>query len=147
MTLRIDHVSGAAAILTGVIVFAISGELPVGSMSFPGAGMMPKLLCVLMILFGIVLVARAGASKPFAGVNWSDAPHALIVFAITVLAVTFYTTLGFIISMALMLTALVAFERRPLHYAALYGICISVASYALFTMVLKSPLERGLLGF
>lgn len=147
MTLRIDHITGAAAILIGVAVFAISGELPVGSMSFPGAGMMPKLLCGLMILFGIALIARAADSKPFSDVNWTDLPHALIVLAIATLAVAFYTTLGFIISMALMLTALVAYERQPLHYAALYGIGVSVASYALFTIVLKSPLERGLFGF
>ena len=147
MTFRIDHISGAAAILIGVTVFAISGDLPVGSMSFPGAGMMPKLLCGLMILFGIVLITRAGGSKPFSDVNWSDLPHALIVFAVAMLAVAFYSTLGFIISMALMLTALVAYERQPLRYAALYGICVSVASYALFTHVLKSPLERGLFGF
>jgi len=147
VTLRIDHISGAVAILIGVAVFAISGDLPVGSMSFPGAGMMPKLLCVLMILFGLVLIARAGASKPFSEVNWSDLPHALIVFAIATLAVACYSTLGFIISMALMLTALVAYERQPLHYAALYGVAVSVSSYALFTHVLKAPLERGLFGF
>jgi hypothetical protein len=147
VTLRIDHISGAAAILTGIVVFTISGELPVGSLSFPGAGMMPKLLCGLMILFGAVLIARAGASKPFSEIGWNDLPHALIVFAIAFAAVAFYTTLGFIISMALMLTALVAFERQPLHYAALYGICVSISSYVLFTMVLKSPLERGLFGF
>ena len=147
MTLRTDHISGAAAILTGIVVFAISGELPIGSMSFPGAGMMPKLLCGLMILFGIVLIIRAGASKPFSEVSWGDLPHALIVFAIAFAAVAFYTTLGFIISMALMLTALVAYERQPLYYAALYGVCVSVASYTLFTVVLKSPLERGLFGF
>ena len=147
MNLRIDHISGAAAVLTGVIVFAISGELPIGSLSFPGAGMMPKLLCILMILFGAVLIARGGANKPFSEIGWSDLPHALIVFTITVLAVAFYTTLGLIISMALMLTALVAFERKPLLHAAIYGVCISVASYALFTMVLRSPLERGLVGF
>jgi hypothetical protein len=147
VTLRIDHISGMAAILTGVIVFAISGELPVGSLSFPGTGMMPKLLCGLMILFGAVLIARGGESKPFYEIGLGDLPHALIVFTITFLAVAFYTTLGFILSMALMLTAFVAFERKPLLHAAIYGVCVSVASYALFTMVLKSPLERGLLGF
>ncbi len=147
MILRIDHVSGAAAILIGIGVFAISGELPVGSMSFPGAGMMPKLLCGLMVIFGVALIARAGASKPFSETSWSDLPHGLIVFVTTALAVALYTTLGFIISMALMLTALVAYERQPLHYASLYGIAVSVSSYALFTHFLKAPLERGLFGF
>ena len=147
MTLRLDHVSGAAAILLGIAVFAISGDLPFGHWSFPGAGMMPKLLCGLMILLGAVLVARAGASKPLSETNWADLPHAMTVFLIAAFAVAFYTTLGFIISIALMLTALVAYERQPLHYAAIYGVTVSVASYALFVHVLKTPLERGLFGF
>jgi hypothetical protein len=145
--LRTDHISGAVAVIAGVGIFAISGELPVGSWSSPGAGMMPKLLCAFMVLFGIMLIARANDSKPFAETSWSDGAHAASVFAIGCIAVAFYTTLGFIISMALMLAALVAFERKPLIYAALYGISISVGSYALFTIVLKSPLERGLFGF
>jgi hypothetical protein len=147
VTLRTDHVSGAAAILLGITVFAISGDLPFGHWSFPGAGMMPKLLCGLMILLGMVLIARAGASKPLSETNWADLPHAMTVFLIAAFAVAFYTTLGFVISIALMLTALVAYERQPLHYAAIYGVAVSVASYALFTHVLKTPLERGLLGF
>jgi len=147
VTLRIDHVSGAAAILLGAGVFAISGDLPFGRWSFPGAGMMPKLLCGLLILLGMALIARAGTSRPLAETSWSDLPHAAIVFAVAAIAVGFYTTLGFIISMALLLTALVAYERQPIHYAAIYGIAISVASYALFTHVLKTPLERGLFGF
>ena len=147
MIFRSDHVSGAVAILLGIAVFAISADLPFGKWSFPGAGMMPKLLCGLLILLGIVLIARAGASKPLPETGWADLPHAMIVFAITTLAVAFYTTLGFIISIALMLTMLVAYERRPLHYAAIYGVVISVASYTLFVHVLKTPLERGLFGF
>jgi hypothetical protein len=36
---RTDHVAGAAAIILGLLVFALSGDLPFGSLSFPGAGM------------------------------------------------------------------------------------------------------------
>jgi hypothetical protein len=32
-------------------------------------------------------------------------------------------------------------------HAALFGASVSVATYALFTMVLRTPLPRGLLGF
>ena len=52
MTLRTDHIAGAAAIIIGIVVLAFSGDLPFGSLSFPGAGMWPKLICVLMIGLG-----------------------------------------------------------------------------------------------
>ena len=79
MTLRSDHVAGAAFVIFAVAVFALSGDLPFGSLSSPGAGMMPKLLLVLMIVFGIALLFGAAASQPFAEIDWSDRNHALLV--------------------------------------------------------------------
>ena len=147
MTLRADHVAGGAAIAAAVAVLAVSGDLPFGTLAFPGAGMMPKLVCALMILFGAILVARGGASAPFSDIGWSDLPHAARVLAITAAAVALYTTLGFIVTMSLLLFALIAFEGRNLLAAAAYSVGVSLLTYALFTLVLKSPLEQGILGF
>ena len=58
-----------------------------------------------------------------------------------------YTTLGFILTMSLMLFALIAFEGRNLVAAAVYSVGISLVTYGLFTVVLKSPLDQGILGF
>ena len=43
--------------------------------------------------------------------------------------------------------AFIAFEGRNLIVAAVYSLGISLVTYALFTIVLKSPLEQGILGF
>ena len=51
MTLRADHVAGVFFIGFGIVVFAVSGDLPFGTLSSPGAGMMPKLMAGLMIAF------------------------------------------------------------------------------------------------
>ncbi len=147
MTLRADHVAGGAAIIAALAVYAASGDLPFGTLAFPGAGMMPKLVCGMLILFGVTLVMRAPASAPFADIGWSDLSHAIRVFAITAIAVALYTTLGFIITMSLMMFALIAFEGRNLIAAAAYSAGISLVTYLLFTYTLKSPLEQGVLGF
>jgi hypothetical protein len=147
MILRADHVAGGIAIAAAVAVLAVSGDLPVGTLAFPGAGMMPKLICVLMILFGVLLIARAELSPPFAEINWSDLPHAVRVLAVTAAAVALYTTLGFIITMSLMLFVLIALEGRNLVAAAAFSLGVSLSTYALFTVALKTPLEQGLFGF
>ncbi len=147
MTLRSDHVAGAAVVVGGLIVWALSGDLPTGRLSMPGAGMMPKLLCALLVLFGLILILRGHDSVPFADISWSDLGHAVPVMAITAVAVALYTTLGFVLSMSLMLFALLCLERRNIAAAAAYSAGISVATYFLFTVVLKSPLEQGLLPF
>src|SRR3954454_11416601 len=99
MTLRSDHVAGGAAILSGVIVLAVSGELPVGSLSFPGAGLWPKLLAVLMMLFGLALIVGARDGEPLSAIRWGDWQHALPVLLIAAAAIALYATLGFILSM------------------------------------------------
>ena len=147
MIVRTDHVAGAAAIILGLLVLALSGDLPFGSLSFPGAGMWPKLICVLMIVLGILLLARAGASSPVAEIDWRNLRHAAIVTAATAAAIALYPTLGFILSIGLLLAGLTLLERGNPLFAVIYGAGISVAVYALFTILLKSPLERGLIGF
>src|SRR5262249_18579661 len=113
VTLRSDHIAGGVFVAFGVLVFALSGDLPLGTLSFPGAGMMPKLVAGLLIVFGLLLVLRANESAPVATVPWSDLPHAARVVAITAAVIALYQTLGFLVTMALLLFALTfGTERR-----------------------------------
>ena len=130
------------------MVFALSGELPFGSLSAPGAGMMPKLAAGLMMVFAALLVLGARASEPVARLDWSDRGHAALVVLITAAAAAAYRPLGFLITMALLLFALlVVLERRHMLVAAVYSVLLTLFAYWLFGKALKSPLERGLLWF
>jgi hypothetical protein len=148
MILRRDHIAGCLFVLAALGVLVLSGDLPVGSMAMPGAGMMPKLVLGLMIAFGLVLMLRAGESPPIATVSWADLPHAIQVVVLAAVAVALYTVLGFVITLSLLLfSLLVVVERRPLVPAAAFSIGVTVFAYFLFATVLKSPLPHGLLGF
>ena len=146
--IRSDHVAGAAFIMLGVGVFAVSGDLPFGRLSAPGAGMMPKLLAGLMMLFAALIIASAAHSGEFAGIDWSDRGHAALLVVITAAAVAAYRPLGFLIAMALLVFALlVVIERRNALIAAGYSIGLTLFAYWLFGKALKAPLERGILWF
>ena len=148
MILRADHVAGGAFILFGVAVFAISGDLPFGRLSAPGAGMMPKLMTGLMILFGALVIANAASGPKLSEIDFGDRWHALMLVLITAAAVALYRPLGFLITMSLLVfTLLVVVERRNLLIAAAYSIGLTLFAYWLFGKALKSPLERGLLWF
>ena len=148
MILRADHVAAGAFVVFGVAVFAISGDLPFGSLSMPGAGMMPKLMAGLLILFAIMTFAGGRESRPFAEIEWSNLTHALLLVAITAVAVSLYTLLGFLLTMSLLVFALLTIvERRNPLYAAAYAIGLTLFAYWLFGKALKAPLERGILGF
>ena len=64
--LRRDHIAGGVFVAVGLLVLAMSGDLPFGTLASPGAGMMPKLLLVLVIGFGALLMLRARESPPLA---------------------------------------------------------------------------------
>ena len=148
MTLRIDHVAGGLFVVFGIGVFLMSGDLPVGSLALPGAGMMPKLVLGLMIIFGLGLLARGGASPPLSEIDWSDRTHALCLIVAAALATAHYTTLGFVLTMSLLLFGLTtAVERRPLIPALAFSVGTALVAFLLFSWFLKSPLPRGPFGF
>ena len=144
MTLRADHVAGAAFVVFGALIVALSGDLPFGQLSMPGSGFLPKIVAALMILFGLALVLRARESELYSTISWTDGKHAAMVTAITALAIGFYTVLGFIITMTLMMvTLLVVIERRNPLYAGGYAVAIVLTTYAAFEYLLKTPMPES----
>ena len=148
MTLRADHVAGAFFIGFGLLVLALSGDLPTGNLSMPGSGFLPKIVAVLTIFFGVVLAVRANESKVFATLTWDDAKHAAMVVAITAAGIAVFEWLGFLTTNVLLIFALlVVIERRRLLPASVYSVGVVLATYVLFVYVLKTPLGTGPLGF
>jgi hypothetical protein len=148
MILRRDHVAGLAFVAAGGLVYALSGSLPWGSLSMPGAGMMPKLVLGTMIAFGLMLMMRGSASPPIARIDWSDLGHALCVIIAAALATALYTTLGFVLTISLLLFGLTAaIERKPPLRALAFSVATALLAYFLFSSLLKAPLPRGPIGF
>jgi hypothetical protein len=141
MILRRDHIAGGAFAVASALVLIMSGDLPFGTLASPGAGMMPKLLLVLLIGFGAILIVRAGGSPPLAEIEWNDIRHAATVIGLSAVATAVYTTIGFVLSMSLLMFVLLYFvERRMLWRAAVVSVGVTVGSYLLFNTLLKSPL-------
>jgi hypothetical protein len=148
MTLRADHVAGSAFVLFGLLVFWLSRDLPVGSLSVPGSGFMPKILATLLTTFGGSLIVRSADSPPFADIKWNDFTHAALVIVITALAILAYTWLGFVVTISLLLFCLlVIIERKSLLFAGLYSVSVAVLTYVAFAWGLKAPLPTWSLGF
>jgi hypothetical protein len=143
MNLRTDHVAGAAFVVFGLGVIALSGDLPTGQLSMPGSGFLPKIVATLTIIFGLTLIVRAGESVPFSDIAWNDGKHAVMVTVITAVAIALYEVLGFIITMMLMMAALlIVVERRNPLRAAIYCVAVVLFTYVSFAYGLKTPLPE-----
>ena len=143
MNLRADHVAGGAFVVFGLAVIALSGDLPTGQLSMPGSGFLPKIVAAMTILFGLVLILRAGESGPFSDISWDDGKHAVLVIIITAAAIALYEHLGFVVTMGLMMIALlIVIERRNPIRAGIYCIAIVLFTYVSFVYGLKTPLPE-----
>jgi hypothetical protein len=145
---RRDHVAGGAFVGAGALVLAVSGDLPFGTLSSPGAGMLPTLVVALMMGFGLILLVQARRSPFLREVDWTDLPHAVRVAILAAAAVAAFTALGFALTAALLLFTLIFFiERRPFLPALAFSIVATATVYTLFSLLLRTPLPRGLVGF
>ena len=143
MTLRADHVAGAAFIVFGLLVLALSDDLPTGQLSMPGSGFLPKIIATMTIIFGAALALRARESVPYSDLDWGDGKHAALVTVITAAAVYLYTWLGFIITMVLLMMALLlVVERRNPVRAGIYSAAVVLFTYVCFAWLLKTPLPE-----
>jgi hypothetical protein len=148
MILRTDHIAGAFFVGVGLLVIALSGDLPVGSMSSPGAGFLPNIVAVLTLGFGVILMLRAAESETLTKLDWSDLTHAAMVIFAVGAAATLFLWLGYLITMALMMFGLlVIVERRKALPAAAYSLSVVTVTYLIFEYVLKAPLVRGPFGY
>jgi hypothetical protein len=148
MRLHRDHIAGGAFVAAGALILTLSRDLPFGTLASPGAGMMPTLVIVLMMIFGLILVLRGGASPPLDSIEGADLWHAARVVAVTAAGVAVYQSLGFIASMSLLLFVFIfAIERQPILRAALFSIGVTALAYLIFDTLLKAPLPRGLIWF
>ena len=148
MILRADHVAGATFVGIGLLIFALSSDLPAGRLSMPGSGFLPKIIAALLVLFGAALVLRAKESEAFNAIGWGDLPHALQVIAIAAAGIALYTKAGFLLALFLMIAALlIVIERRNPLRAGIYTACVVVITFVGFEYVLKTPMPNGPWGF
>jgi hypothetical protein len=129
------------------LVFALSGDLPFGSLAFPGAGFLPKVIATVLIALGALLALGGAQTKRWQDLGWGDLKHALPVLAITIAAVALYNRLGFIIVLPVMIFALLTLvERKRLLPSALYALVVTFVAYAMF-VALRAPIPASPFGY
>ena len=74
--MTVDRASGAFLILLGLFVVWERRVLPLGTASQPGPGYVPLILALLLLIFGVLLIAQGKGSKPLRTLTWDEAPHA-----------------------------------------------------------------------
>lgn len=146
--MTIDRVSGAFLVLVGLFVVWERRVLPLGTASRPGPGYVPLLLAVLLIILGLILIARGKQAKELRSVSWTEAPHALAILGCCVFVSLFMETIGYRLTLLLTLGFLFGYVERIKPWLTLVlTMGFSLGTFWLFDSLLRVPLPRGEWGF
>jgi putative tricarboxylic transport membrane protein len=143
----IDRVAGVALVILSIAVLVASRALPFGTLRTPGPAFTPVVLALLLLLFGVLLVAIRGGSERFMTLQWHEWRHAVAI----VIAVVFFAwaleRLGYRLTVAAVLVFLLGvMERKSVLFTLVFALCVAWASFFLFSTLLRVPLPRGPLG-
>ena len=146
--LTTDRVAGAALTLFGLFVIWESRTLPLGTLRNPGPAFLPIALALLLAGFGGVIVALGARAPRLGDVGGQGWRHAVAIFAACGFAALALERIGYRPTVTITLLFLVGVvERRPAPVAIGMALGLALATFFLFSTVLRVPLPRGPLGF
>jgi len=146
--MTIDRLSGAFLLLLGLFVAWERRVLPLGTTSQPGPGYVPLILALLLIILGAILLVQGKGAKPLREISWSEAPHAVAILGCCLFITLFMETIGYRLTMVVVLGFLFGFmERLKIWLALALTLSFAFGTFWLFDSLLRVPLPRGGWGF
>ena len=149
-------------LLTSVLMLAFGIFFLIQARSIPqkiesdvGSGYVPSFICICMIVVAAAkLIITLTRKDPFDDVKeegLGSTTGGVVTILIMLVYMLLFEPLGFIVSSALFLFALINWfansENRNLPLFAVISVVMPVAIAALFVYVIKMPLPKGLIGF
>lgn len=145
---RSDVVLGGVAVLLGVAVYLGSLNFPHMADGWPGPGLFPRILGVLLALFGAVVVVEA--FRPHESRELSYQPANIVKAGLVLVSVAIYVAvvqrLGFLPTATLLLVGLMLMLNVRLRVALPASVAVALLCVLLFEKVLRVPLPPGILG-
>jgi putative tricarboxylic transport membrane protein len=145
---RSEAFLGGAVALLGAAVFLHSMSFPPQQGGWPGPGLFPQILAVLLVCFGGAVTVQAVRSTNTAVVSYE--PAAMLKAAVILVAIAIYITVvqrvGFLITASVVTGGLMLLLGVKIRIAVPAGIGVAVLCVVLFERVLRVPLPPGILG-
>jgi uncharacterized membrane protein YphA (DoxX/SURF4 family) len=149
--LTTDRVAGGALLLIGLFTVweSLLGarRLPLGTIRNPGPAYVPVLLAILLILFGLIIVAMGVRAPRMSSVRWHEWRHAAGILVSCMFAALALERLGYRVTLTVVLFGLLfALERKSLWFATVFALALANGTFFVFDTMLRVPLPRGPFG-
>jgi putative tricarboxylic transport membrane protein len=144
-----ERVYGLMVLALGMAILWQGRNLSFGSFRNPGSGLFPSLIAGMIIILSLCLVIfpprRESTGRTFSS---KAVARIAVVFVTLLLYAFFLELLGFLVVSFVTTTLLFAvFGSHKYGLAVLRAIVLTGLAYALFEILLKSNLPKGVLGF
>ncbi|HYE90512.1 MAG TPA: tripartite tricarboxylate transporter TctB family protein [Terriglobales bacterium] len=146
--MTIDRVGGGALVLLALFTLWESRKLPLGTLQNPGPSYVPVLLALLLLGFGLVVIAMGRGSDGVTSVGWGEWRHAIAILGCLAFMALALERLGYRITIFVALAFLLGVvERRSVVTTTVFAVAFSGLSFYLFATVLRVQLPRSPWGF
>lgn len=147
--MRVDRIAGVFLFgLSAYVIMHTYMSLPLGSHSNPGPGYFPMLLGIVVAILALVILVQGRRSLAFRDLRWPGFTHGAGIAACCIFAILAMESLGYRITMLLILLFLFGvLERLKIWLALVLSGGLTLGTYGLFHILLNVPLPIGVLGF
>ncbi|HEY7649170.1 MAG TPA: tripartite tricarboxylate transporter TctB family protein [Methylomirabilota bacterium] len=147
-SLTTDRVAGVVLAAFAVIVLWESRTLPFGTLREPGAGAVPILLALTLLVCSLAVVGGGARASPVGAVRWTEWRHAVAILGACVFMALALERLGYRLTILVTLFALLSLvEKKGWVVSAVFAVVFSLGSHYLFNTLLRVPMPQGPFGF
>jgi hypothetical protein len=147
-SLTTDRVAGVVLAAFAIFVLWESRTLPFGTIRDPGAGAVPVLLALTLLVCSVTVVLSGAAAHPVAAIPWTEWRHAVAIIGACVFMALALERLGYRLTILVALLALVILvEGKGWVVGTVFAVGFSLCSYYLFNTLLRVPMPQGPFGF
>ena len=137
-------------VLAAFAIFVLweSRTLPFGTIRDPGAGAVPVLLALILLVCSVAVVLGGAAAHPVAAIPWTEWRHAVAILGACAFMALALERLGYRLTIFVALLALVILvEEKGWVVGTVFAVGFSLCSYYLFNTLLRVPMPQGPFGF
>lgn len=146
--LSTDRLGGTVLAAFAIFVLWESRKLPFGTIQDPGAGAVPVLLALILLVCSLAVIAGGAAAPPVAGVPWTEWRHAVAILGACAFMALALERLGYRLTILVALFALLTLlEQKRWVVGAVFAVGFSLGSYFLFNTLLRVPMPQSPFGF
>lgn len=147
-SLTTDRLAGTVLAAFAIFVLWESRQLPFGTIRDPGAGAVPVLLALTLLVCSLAVVVGGATAHPVAAIRWTEWRHAVAILGACAFMALALERLGYRLTILVALLALVTLvEGKGWVVGAVFAVGFSLGSYYLFNTLLRVPMPQGPFGF